>query len=99
MTRSMIPKVCSANHKWSANHYTNQYVELRRALKCFKWSTHQKSLGTTELDNTMNLNWISNVRFNVLSFESLLVFGQKQNIKQFCFSSARVSSDYIVVQV
>ncbi len=35
--------------KWSTNLYKNQYFDLRGTLKCFKWSAHQKSLGTTEL--------------------------------------------------
>jgi hypothetical protein len=54
-TRAVIPKVCSADHKGSANPYTNQYFELRGALKCLKGSAHQKSLGTTVLECHMLL--------------------------------------------
>ncbi len=35
--------------KWSSSPYTHQYFGLRGASKCFKWSAHQKSLGTTGL--------------------------------------------------
>ncbi len=41
--------------KWSANPYTNTYTNkyfvIRRALKYFKWSAQQKSLGTPGLSN------------------------------------------------
>ncbi len=47
--RAVVPKVCSADHKWSANPYRNQYFVLRGALKYFNWSANQKSLGTTGL--------------------------------------------------
>jgi hypothetical protein len=50
--------------KWSANPHANQYFVLRGALKYFKWSANQKSLGTTGIDcgsraknNTSNLQW------------------------------------------
>ncbi len=44
---AVIPKVCSADHWWSAIPHKNQYFELRGALKYIKWSAFQKSLGTT----------------------------------------------------
>jgi hypothetical protein len=44
---SVVP--CYADHKWSANPYTNQYFVLRGAVKYCKWSANQKSLGTTAL--------------------------------------------------
>ncbi len=55
--RTVIPKVCSADHKWSANLYTNQYFELHGALKCSKCSAHQKRLGTTVLENAKLLRF------------------------------------------
>ncbi len=53
----VIPKVCSDGHLWSWGRlkwpavffYLNQYFVLRGALTYFKWSVHQKSLGTTTL--------------------------------------------------
>jgi hypothetical protein len=52
-SRSVIPKVCSTDHQWSArltaNTYENQYFILCGALKYFEWSANQKSLGTTYL--------------------------------------------------
>ncbi len=38
--------------KWSAIPHKNQYFVLRGALKYFKWSAFQKSLGTTALEDT-----------------------------------------------
>jgi hypothetical protein len=48
-SRSVIPKVWSTDHLWSANPYTNKYFVLCGALKYFEWSANQKSLGTTDL--------------------------------------------------
>jgi len=44
---AVIPKVFSADHWWSANFYINQYVVLHGPPNFYKWSTNQKSLGTT----------------------------------------------------
>ncbi len=38
----MIPKVCSADHWWSAKPCENQYFVIREALKYFMWSSHKK---------------------------------------------------------
>jgi len=50
----MIPKVCSADHWWSANPDKNQYFVLGGAPNYSKWSAHRKSLGTTAL---ADINW------------------------------------------
>ena len=65
----LIPKVCSADHWWSANPYTNQYFVLRGALKYFKWSALRTSLGTTCVgpDTQRLLNCISDTRQLCLS--------------------------------
>ncbi len=49
-SKPVIPKVCSADHKWSTNPYTNQYFVLRGY---FKWSTQQKSLESTALNHSI----------------------------------------------
>jgi hypothetical protein len=53
--RAMISKVCPANVWWSANPYANQYFVLRGTIIYFKCSAHQKSFGTTALEND-NIN-------------------------------------------
>jgi len=45
----VIPKVCSADHWWSANPYIIQYFVLRGPTNFSKWSANQKSLGFTAL--------------------------------------------------
>jgi hypothetical protein len=79
MYRAVIPKFCSADHKWSANPYTNQYFELRGALKCSKWSAHQKSLGSTGLEKT----------YHFFKFHNIILFARKWLRNQHFFNTRR----------
>ncbi len=91
----MFPKVCSADHKWSANLNSSSYFVVRGALKYFWWSAYRKRLGTPELDfnefslnlkKPNNSNWRQRKHTKRNSYTSLcpsnlsiLVFGLEQN--------------------
>ncbi len=89
--RAVIPKVCSADHrwsarlaedqlKWSANPYIIQYFVLRGPPNFSKWSSNQKSLGTTGLEcRAQSGNRLAsepNITANFLEHLSILVNGK-----------------------
>jgi len=78
--RSVIPKVCSEDHWWSArlaevDPYINQYFVLREPPNFSKWSANQKSLGTTVIDN-----------LNFECFFELVLFLERPKWSQKCYS-------------
>ncbi len=89
---SVIPKVCSADHWWSAIPYKNQYFELCGALKCRKWSVLQKTLWTTDLaprvvnDDKVGQCWSSYKCWIVISFSLKFLYVWRMSLmtQQLC---------------
>ncbi len=79
------------DQKWSARwayvvcqslHYTNQYFVLCGALKYFKWSALQKSLGTSDLNKQAKAEeGLRLIAFNIFSISR-----SKKNFIHFIFS-------------